>query len=76
MWGWILDGARWLLGPWLKTPAVPTQEAIQAANAAQAEADGNVALATAKAETAMAQAAVDAPKTPADLESSLDKGTF
>ena len=66
----------WLLGAIFKKPAGQTQEAVQAANAAQERIVAQVTAGAAQAEARMAQAVTDAPQTKADVIDTLNKGEF
>ena len=72
----ILKALSWLLGAIFVKPAGPTQEAVQAANAAQSKTVAQADQKAAETEAAVAQAEADAPKTQAEVVDSLNKGTF
>lgn len=76
LWGIIWGAIKGVLGNLLGQPAAPSRVELDAATAAQAESDANVAQATGAAEARVAAAEVNAPTTQAALVSELDNGTF
>jgi len=72
----ILKALSWLLGTIFAKPTGPTQEAVQAANAAQSKTVAQADQQAAVTEVAIAQAVTDAPKSQAGVVDSLNKGEF
>lgn len=72
----ILKALSWLLGMIFAKPTGPTQEAVQAANAAQSKTVAQADEKAAQTEAAIAQAVADAPKTQADVVNRLNRGEF
>lgn len=76
MLAFALKALSWLLGMIFAKPTGPTQEAVQAANAAQSKTVAQADEKAAQAQASIAQAVANAPKTQAEVVDSLNKGTF
>lgn len=72
----ILKALSWVLGMIFAKPTGLTQEAVQAANAAQSKTVAQADQQAAVTEAAVAQAVTDSPRTQAEVVDSLNKGTF
>lgn len=71
---WITALLTFLLGLWKQRG--PSQQTVEAERAGAAVQSAQASQEAVKAEQRIAQAEVDAPKTQAEIEDRLGKGTF
>ena len=71
--GWIISIAGWLFKLWR---GAPDPKVVEGEKLGAAQANEAIAVHSVAVETAIAKAAVDAPKTVPEVEDRLRKGTF
>ena len=76
MWSALLSGLAWLLSKLFGKPAGPSQEAVAAASAAQANQAAKTDAVAVLREASVAQAEANAPSDKAAVIDELNKGTF